>query len=161
MKKVRDPQNSTAAEKVKVFRIGLESKGAAKNPLTYPFKKTFKKTPNPPGLIGEKSVGSCVGKVEAERCALRRLRGGQLLQAKGNQVMTHWQLVVLLDLPLSIGIAAFVGPVDQKRCRPAGRKPCLELGRKRNTGGSSRPPHPEETQNWACNHVSEYTDAIS
>ena len=38
MKKVRDPQNSTAAEKVKVFRIGLESKGAAKDPLTYPFK---------------------------------------------------------------------------------------------------------------------------
>ena len=34
MKKVRDPRNSTAAEKVKVFRIGLESEGAAKDPLT-------------------------------------------------------------------------------------------------------------------------------
>ena len=38
MKKVRDPRNSTAAEKVKVSRIGLESEGAAKDPLTYPFK---------------------------------------------------------------------------------------------------------------------------
>ena len=31
MKKVRDPRNSTAAGKIKVFRIGLESKGAAKD----------------------------------------------------------------------------------------------------------------------------------
>ena len=37
------------------------------------------------------------------------------------------RLVVLLDLPLSIGIAAFLGPVDQKSCRPAERKPCLSL----------------------------------
>ena len=41
------------------------------------------------------------------------------------------QLVVLLDLPLSVGIAAFLGLVDQKRCRPAER--CPESGRKRNT----------------------------
>ena len=40
MKKVRGPRNSTAAEKVKVFRIGLECEGAlaAQDPLTYPFK---------------------------------------------------------------------------------------------------------------------------
>ena len=41
MKKVRDPRNSTAAEKVKVFRIGLECEGAAKDPLTYPFKNSY------------------------------------------------------------------------------------------------------------------------
>ena len=40
MKKVRNPRNSTAAEKIKVFRIGLESEGAAKDPLTYPFKNS-------------------------------------------------------------------------------------------------------------------------
>ena len=40
MEKVRDPRNSTAAEKVKVFRIGLESEGAAQDPLTYPFKNS-------------------------------------------------------------------------------------------------------------------------
>ena len=40
MKKVRDPRNSTAAEKIKVFRIGLESKGAAKDSLTHPFKNS-------------------------------------------------------------------------------------------------------------------------
>ena len=40
MKKVRDPRNSTAAEKIKVFRIGLESEGAAKDSLTYPFKNS-------------------------------------------------------------------------------------------------------------------------
>ena len=40
MQKVRDPRNSTAAENVKVFRIGLESEGAAKDPLTYPFKNS-------------------------------------------------------------------------------------------------------------------------
>ena len=99
--------------------------------------------PKPPGRIGEKTVYCSVGKVEAERRALLRLKGAQLLQAKRNQVMTH---VVLLDLPLSIGI---VGPVDQKSCRPAELKPCPESGslRKRNTGGSSRPQHPEE--NWA------------
>ena len=34
MEKVRDPRNSTAAEKVKAFRIGLESEGAAKDQLT-------------------------------------------------------------------------------------------------------------------------------
>ena len=38
--KVRHPRNSTAAEKFKVFRIGLESEGAAKDPLTYPFKNS-------------------------------------------------------------------------------------------------------------------------
>ena len=38
MRKVRDPRNSTAAEKVKVFRIGLESEVAAKDPLVHPFK---------------------------------------------------------------------------------------------------------------------------
>ena len=36
--KARNPLNSTAAEKVKVFRIGLESQGATKDPLTCPFK---------------------------------------------------------------------------------------------------------------------------
>ena len=46
------------------------------------------------------------------------------------------QLVVLLDLPLFVGIAAVLGPVDQKSCRPAERKPCPESGRKRNTGCS-------------------------
>ena len=40
MKNVRDPRNSTAAEKVKVFRIWLESEGADKDPLTYPFKNS-------------------------------------------------------------------------------------------------------------------------
>ena len=41
MKKARDPQNSSAAEKFKVFRIGLESEGAAKDPLTYLFKNSY------------------------------------------------------------------------------------------------------------------------
>ena len=43
MKKVRDPLNSTAAEKIKVFRTRLERKGAAKDSLTMPhipFKKS-------------------------------------------------------------------------------------------------------------------------
>ena len=40
MKKVRNPWNSSAAEIVKVFRIGLESEGAAKDKLTYPFKNS-------------------------------------------------------------------------------------------------------------------------
>ena len=40
LNKVRDPRNSTAAEKVKVSRIGLQSEGAAKDPLTYPFKSS-------------------------------------------------------------------------------------------------------------------------
>ena len=40
MKKVRDSRNSTVAGKIKVFRIGLESEGAAKDSLTYPFKNS-------------------------------------------------------------------------------------------------------------------------
>ena len=39
MKKVRDPRNSAAAKKSRVFR-GLEGEGAAKDPLTYPFKNS-------------------------------------------------------------------------------------------------------------------------
>ena len=87
--------------------------------------------------IGKKTVDGGVGKGEAERRARLRRQGGLLLQAKRNQVMT--QLFVLLDLPLSISIAAFLGPVDQWSCRPAERKPCPESGRKRSIGGSSRP----------------------
>ena len=40
MEKVRDPWNSTAAEKLKVFRIAQESEGEAKGPLTYPYKNS-------------------------------------------------------------------------------------------------------------------------
>ena len=124
MKKVRDPRNSTAAEKVKVFRIGLESEGAAKDMLTYPFKTSHQNLLD--GLA--KKLDGGVGKLEAERRARLRLQGGQLLQAKRSQVMT--QRFVLLDRPLSIGIAAFLGPFDQKSCRPAERKPCPGSGRK-------------------------------
>ena len=104
--KVRDQWNSTVAEKIKVFRIGLESEGTAKDPLT-----AAHIPPSSSGRIGEKTIDS-VGKVGAERSARLRCLGGQLQQAKRNQVRTL--LVVLLDLPLSIGIAAFPGPVDQK-----------------------------------------------
>ena len=43
MKKASDPRNSTAAKKIKVFGIGLEtveSESAAKDSLTYPFKNS-------------------------------------------------------------------------------------------------------------------------
>ena len=43
---------------------------------------------------------------------------------------------VLLNRPLSIGIAAFLGPVNHKSCRPAEQKQFPKSGRKRNTGGS-------------------------
>ena len=58
MRKVRDPRNSTAAEKVKVFRIGLESEVAAKDPLVHPFKNSHQnhldrlaKRPLTPALV--------------------------------------------------------------------------------------------------------------
>ena len=38
--KSQGPMEQHSAEKVKVFRIGLESEGAAKDPLTYPFKNS-------------------------------------------------------------------------------------------------------------------------
>ena len=63
------------------------------------------------------------------------------VQTKRNQAMT--QLVVLLGLPLSTGIAAFLGPVDQRSCRPAEQKPCPKSGRKRNIGCSSSLSIPE------------------
>ena len=78
--------------------------------------------------MGEKTVDGGGGKVGAERRARPRLQGGQLLQEKRNQVTT--QLVALLDLPLSNGVAAFLLPVDHKSCRPPERKPCPESGRK-------------------------------
>ena len=68
--------------------------------------------PKPPGQIGEKTVDCCVGKVEAERRASLRLQGGQLQQAKRNQVMT--QLVVHLYLPLFFGIPAFLGLLTKR-----------------------------------------------
>ena len=41
MKKIRDPLNSIAAEKLKVFRIGLESEDETQDTLTYPFKNSL------------------------------------------------------------------------------------------------------------------------
>ena len=100
--------------------MGLESEGTAKDPLTYPFKNSHQDLLD--GQIDGKTVDGGVGKVGAERRARLQRQGGQLLPAIRNQVRT--QLFVLLDLPLSIGIAAFLEPVDQKSCRPAERKPC-------------------------------------
>ena len=76
MKKIRDPLNSIAAGKAQVFSIGLESKGAAKVSRTWtrshtpPKRATNLKTSSgPPGLVGQKTVDSCIGEVWAERRA--------------------------------------------------------------------------------------------
>ena len=79
MKKVRDPRNSTAAEKIKVFRIGLESKGAAKDSLTHPFKNSHQnlldglaKNPLTAALVKLKQRGVLVCDSREVSCSRQR-----------------------------------------------------------------------------------------
>ena len=85
MKKVRDPRDSTAAEKIKVFRIGLESKlskGAAKDSLTHPFKNSHQnlldrlaKKPLTAALVKMKQRGMLIDDSrEVSGCRQREIR---------------------------------------------------------------------------------------
>ena len=82
MKKVWDPRNSTAAEKVKVFRIGLESKGTAKDSLTHPFKNSHQnlldglaKKPLTAALVKMKQRGVLINDSrEVSGCRQREIR---------------------------------------------------------------------------------------
>ena len=79
MKKVRDPRDSTAAEKIKVFRIGLESKGAAKDSLTHPFKNSHQnlldglaKKPLTAALVKLKQRGVLIDDAREVSCCRQR-----------------------------------------------------------------------------------------